>query len=266
MAMERSAPSERSTAASSAAAWAMLKTASARDTLAGRTARAFSVASGSRGMKRQIRHARGNAMRVATGPSSLGSATVNAPYRAAATLSACPSTSLATRRSVRRSSGSPMIALAATTPPTMAAALDPSPPAAGRAAAVGVLHPVPGETAHPPLRASEPPGPRPLAQPGDRRCRGRLGENPLAAGQEAVCVEDLAVADRVDRAPRLVSGGHRPLPRRRVSDPDRGRDGFRLGDGRPTDKRGRAFGLVSIHPRSLPGEARLGRLDEALPE
>ena len=72
-------------------------------------------------------------MRVATGPSSLGSATVNAPYRAAATLSACPSTSLATRRSVRRSSGSPMIALAATTPPTMAAALDPRPRATGMA-------------------------------------------------------------------------------------------------------------------------------------
>src|SRR5439155_22196787 len=36
-------------------------------------------------------------------------------------------------------------------------------------------------------------------------------------------------------------------------------------DGHPTDERGGAFGLVSIHPRSLPGEARLGRLDKALP-
>src|SRR5207247_7354906 len=81
----------------------------------------------------------------------------------------------------------------------------------------------------------------------------------------AVRIEQLAAADAFDLAPRPVSDARRPLPRRRVSDPDRGRDGLRVGDGHPTDERGGAFGLVSIHPRSLPGEARLGRLDKALP-
>ena len=90
-------------------------------------ARASSVESSRAGMSRQIRHVRGNTRRVATGPPSSGIATVNAPYSAAATLSACPSTSLAIRSSVRRSKGSPSSAFAATAPPTIAAALEPRP-------------------------------------------------------------------------------------------------------------------------------------------
>src|SRR5207253_5512780 len=110
-----------------------LRSAPHRDLLAVPTRRSSDLMRVREGLLHEDPAARGKAMRVATGPSSLGSATVNAPYRAAATLSACPSTSLATRRSVRRSSGSPMIALAATTPPTMAAALDPRPRATGMA-------------------------------------------------------------------------------------------------------------------------------------
>ena len=75
------------TAAIIAALCARLKTASSRDTCAGRTARALSVEIGCRGMSRQMRQVLGNAMRVATGPITSGSATVSAPYSAAATLS-----------------------------------------------------------------------------------------------------------------------------------------------------------------------------------
>ena len=117
----------------SAAACARLNTASARGTSLESIPRASAVRRLAPGMKTHTRHALGNGMRVATGPPASGTATVKAPYKAAATLSACPSTSLAMRSSERRSSGSPRSAFAATAPPTIAAALEPRPRATGMA-------------------------------------------------------------------------------------------------------------------------------------
>src|SRR5258706_8499809 len=134
-----------------------------------------------------------------------------------------------------------------------------------RAGAVRVLHSVTGENAHDPLRAAEGVRAHALAQSRDRRGGRGLGENALAAGEEAVRVQDLAVAHRVDRAARFIPGGHRALPRRRIADPYCGRDGLGLGNGLSADERRRALRLVAVHPRPLPCHAGARSLDEALP-
>src|SRR5436190_2019877 len=65
-----------------------------------------------------------------------------------------------------------------------------------------VLEPVAGEHARDPVGVARPV----LEQPGHAGGRRRLAEDALLAGQEAVRVEDLVVADRVDGAVRAREG------------------------------------------------------------
>src|SRR4051812_1034360 len=63
-------------------------------------------------------------------------------------------------------------------------------------------------------------------QPGDRGGARRLAEDPLVGGEEAIGVEDLLVADRLDLAAAGGEGLHRLLPAGGVADPDRARNGL----------------------------------------
>src|SRR6266542_1406582 len=108
-----------------------LNTASARDTVTGSTARASLVelwASGTR--TTQVISAGTCRYTAATLPSTAHE-TVRPRRRAAATLSGWPSARQASASTASRSSGEPRLALAATRPPTQAAALEPRPRAGG---------------------------------------------------------------------------------------------------------------------------------------
>ena len=94
---------------------------------------------------------------------------------------------------------------------------------------------------------------------GDRRGGGRLAEDSLARGEEAVCVEDLLVGDGGDAPARLGDGGHRLLPAGRVADADRRGDRLGVGDRLAADERRCALGLEAVEP------GRLLALAEAAP-
>src|SRR5207247_10851844 len=89
-----------------------------------------------------------------------------------------------------------------------------------------------------------------LAQPGDRGRRCGFGEDTLAPGKEAVRLQDLVVADRVDGAARFISRGDGAFPRRGISHADRGRDRLRPCDGLSADERRRSLRLVAVHART----------------
>ena len=89
-------------------------------------------------------------------------------------------------------------------------------------------------------------------QAGDRGGGGRLAEDALVGGQEAVGVEDLRVGDGADVAARGGEGLHRLLPARRVADPDRARDRLRVRDRLAGDQRRGALGLEAEQPRRRP--------------
>ena len=86
-------------------------------------------------------------------------------------------------------------------------------------------------------------------QAGHRRGRGRLAEDALARGEQAVGVEDLVVGHRADRAARRRHRLHRLLPARRVADPDRAGDRLGVRDRLAVHERRGALGLEAEQPR-----------------
>src|SRR5207237_3487150 len=93
---------------------------------------------------------------------------------------------------------------------------------------VGILEAVPGERQDEDVARAEPSA-RAELQRTRERDRGRgFGEDALRAREETIRGEDVVVADRVDRAARLVARGLRTLPAGGVADADRGRDRPRL--------------------------------------
>ncbi len=103
-----------------------------------------------------------------------------------------------------------------------------------------------------------------VQEPGDARGRRRLREEPLP-GHPSVRREDLPVGHGEDRALGLLRRGDRLLPRRRVPDPDRGRDRLRILDRLPEHDRRRALRLEAEEPRRLVDHARLEVLGVAEP-
>ena len=87
-----------------------------------------------------------------------------------------------------------------------------------------------------------------LQQAGHAGRGGQLAEHRLLAAQQPVGGEDLPVGDRGDQTAGLVPGRLGRLPRRRVADPDRGRDRLRAQHRRAGDDRRRPAGLEAEHP------------------
>src|SRR5439155_18154986 len=112
-----------------------------------------------------------------------------------------------------------------------------------------VLQPVAREHADDALRVAG----AVVDQAGDRGGAGRLAEDALARGEQAVGVEDLLVADGVDAAARVAHRGHRLLPARGVADADGACHRLRLLHALTGDERRRAFGLEAIPLMILDG-------------
>ena len=112
-----------------------------------------------------------------------------------------------------------------------------------------ILEAVPGQHAHDGRRRVELAGRRGLGHAGHARRRGRLAEDALVARQGAVGRQDLVVGHGRDPAARGVPGVDRLRPRRRIADPDGGRDRLGLLDPVADDDRCRAGGLEAPHPR-----------------
>ena len=99
-----------------------------------------------------------------------------------------------------------------------------------------------------------------LEQPGDARGRGRLAEDALVRGEEAVGVEDLVVGDRADRAARGASSRPSPPPSARGC-----RSGSRSRPSRAARPARRARAARRPRPGSRASAARAPASCEALP-
>ena len=91
------------------------------------------------------------------------------------------------------------------------------------------------------------------AQPGHARRRRRLAEDALEPGDVAVGGQDLGIGDGLDQPARFVAGRGCLGPAGRIADPDRRRDGFRLGDRVTQHDRCRPGRLEAVHPRHRSG-------------
>src|SRR5205814_5060386 len=101
---------------------------------------------------------------------------------------------------------------------------------------VGILQPVAREDAHGDPTLRERPGGMELEQARHRGSGGKLAEQALLPGDEAVGVEDVLVPHRRDPTARIACGVGRPLPGRRVPDADGGCDRPGVVDGMPLDQ------------------------------
>ena len=120
-----------------------------------------------------------------------------------------------------------------------------------RAPLSGSFRPCPVSTQTTVRVGVEPPLGAQLPDAGQARRRGRLAEDAGQPDDVPVGGEDLVVGHRLDQAAALVAGGGRLLPRRRVADPDRGRERLRVLDrvARPRSARRRRPGSPTSRGR-----------------
>ena len=88
-----------------------------------------------------------------------------------------------------------------------------------------------------------------FANAGNPRRRRWLAEHAFQRRQIPPRRNNLVVADMIDQAARFVAGVDRQLPRGRIADPNRGSNGFGLGDGCAVDDWRCAAGLKAQHLR-----------------
>src|SRR6478735_6353088 len=138
-------------------------------------------------------------------------------------------------------------------------------PVGGPQGPLGVLEPVTGHGAHDACAGGHEPCGVARQQARDRRGRAGLDEDALLRREVAVGVEDLLVGDGLDAATGLVAGGDGLLPRRRVADADRGRDGLGVVDRVAEDDRRGTGSLEAPHPGQV-GRRSRGRVGDGLGE